>query len=89
MDFKRGPSRIHGGSAGQVTGLELQKNELVRDTIKGSVRAQGTGQMQTLECQMVLGSIGYCSVPLPGVPFDPTRGIVPNRYDQPPDLQLP
>ena len=63
-----------------MTGLDLQLNDLVRDPAKGTVRAKGTGRIETLACDMVLGSIGYCSVALPGVPFDSSRGIIPNRY---------
>ena len=79
MDFKRSLTAIHGDENGQVQGLDLQVNDLVRDPLKGTVRAQGTGCLEHLQCEMVLGSIGYCSVPLPDVPFDAKRGIIPNR----------
>jgi ferredoxin/flavodoxin---NADP+ reductase len=38
----------------------------------------GTGEMQTLDAQLVLRSVGYQSVPLPGVPFDSRSCVVPN-----------
>jgi ferredoxin--NADP+ reductase len=38
----------------------------------------GTGELETLPVQMVLRSVGYQSVPLPGVPFDPRASIIPN-----------
>ena len=38
----------------------------------------GTGQRETLAAQMVLRSVGYQSVPLPGVPFDERSSTVPN-----------
>ena len=78
LDFKRSLAEIHG--PGRVTGVDLQLNELIRDPKTGSVRAHGTGSTEHLKCDMVLGSIGYCSVPLPGVPFDPRRGVIPNRW---------
>ncbi|KAK9822433.1 hypothetical protein WJX74_007441 [Apatococcus lobatus] len=78
LDFKRSLAAIHGGSDGQVEALDLEVNDLVRDPVKGTVRAQGTGRLQHLQCDMILGSIGYCSVPLPGVPFDSRKGIIPN-----------
>ena len=38
----------------------------------------GTGEFETLDAQMVLRSVGYQSVPLPGVPFDSRASVVPN-----------
>jgi ferredoxin--NADP+ reductase len=38
----------------------------------------GTGEVETLPAQMVLRSVGYQSVPLPGVPFDSRACVVPN-----------
>lgn len=39
---------------------------------------QGTGELETIEAQMVLRSVGYQSVPLEGVPFDERAAVVPN-----------
>ena len=39
---------------------------------------QGTGELETLDVQMVLRSVGYQSVPLDGVPFDERNAVVPN-----------
>jgi len=41
--------------------------------------AVGTGVLATLEAQLVVRSVGYRGVALAGLPFDPARGIVPNR----------
>ena len=38
----------------------------------------GTGELETIDVSMVLRSVGYQSVPLPGVPFDERASIVPN-----------
>jgi ferredoxin--NADP+ reductase len=38
----------------------------------------GTGELETLPAQLVLRSVGYQSVPLPGVPFDSRACVVPN-----------
>jgi ferredoxin--NADP+ reductase len=43
----------------------------------GGVR--GTGQLQDIEAQLVLRSVGYRGVPLDGLPFDAELGIVPHR----------
>ena len=64
-----------------MQGVDLEVNDLIRDPVKGTVKARGTGRLQHLPCDMVLGSIGYCSLPMPGMPFDKARGIIPNRWD--------
>jgi ferredoxin--NADP+ reductase len=57
----------------RVTGLTLERTRLAAD---GSFT--GTGEFETLDAQMVLRSVGYQSVPLPGVPFDSRACVVPN-----------
>ena len=41
-------------------------------------RFTGTGETQDIPVQMVLRSVGYQSVPLPGIPFDERTHTVPN-----------
>jgi ferredoxin/flavodoxin---NADP+ reductase len=57
----------------RVTALRLE-----RTRPDESGRVLGTGKHESLPVQMVLRSVGYRSVPLPGVPFDESRGTVPN-----------
>jgi ferredoxin/flavodoxin---NADP+ reductase len=57
----------------RVTGITLE-----RTAIDASGALRGTGQYETLAAQMVLRSVGYQSVPLPGVPFDERASVVPN-----------
>jgi ferredoxin/flavodoxin---NADP+ reductase len=57
----------------RVSGLTLERTRL-DDT--GALT--GTGERETLAVQMVLRSVGYQSVPLPGVPFDERSSTVPN-----------
>jgi len=38
----------------------------------------GTGELENIPAQMVLRSVGYQSVPLPGIPFDERTHTVPN-----------
>jgi ferredoxin/flavodoxin---NADP+ reductase len=40
--------------------------------------AHGTGQSVHVPADMVLRSVGYRGVPIPGLPFDDQRGVVPN-----------
>ncbi|KYO31118.1 NADPH:adrenodoxin oxidoreductase, mitochondrial isoform A [Alligator mississippiensis] len=45
-----------------------------------SATAVPTGEVEELECGLILSSIGYRSLPLgPSVPFDPKHGIIPNH----------
>jgi len=57
----------------RVTGLILE-----RTAIDAAGAFGGTGACETLDAQMVLRSVGYQSVPLPGVPFDERASVVPN-----------
>ncbi len=57
----------------QVEGLIVERTRLDAEG-----RLVGTGERRTLAVQMVLRSVGYQSVPLPGVPFDERSHTVPN-----------
>src|SRR6185312_11421659 len=57
----------------RVEGLKLERTRLSDEG-----RVVGTGEYETLPVGMVLRSVGYQSVPLPGVPFDPRAYVVPN-----------
>jgi ferredoxin--NADP+ reductase len=57
----------------RVSGIKLE-----RTAIDASGAFAGTGEYETLDAQMVLRSVGYLSVPLPGVPFDERASVVPN-----------
>jgi ferredoxin--NADP+ reductase len=57
----------------RVSGITLERTRISADGSFG-----GTGEMETLDAQLVLRSVGYQSVPLPGVPFDSRSCVVPN-----------
>jgi ferredoxin--NADP+ reductase len=65
------PAEIHGPE--RVSALTLERSRLDE-----TGRLTGTGSLETLPVQLVLRSVGYQSVPLPGVPFDERSSIVPN-----------
>ncbi|MFI7666022.1 FAD-dependent oxidoreductase [Nocardia sp. NPDC049526] len=69
------PTAILG--ADQVTGIELSRNELVTDP-DGRVRAVATGETERLDTGLVLTSVGYRGVALPGLPFDEQAAVIPN-----------
>jgi ferredoxin--NADP+ reductase len=56
----------------------VQRLVLERTRLDESGTFTGTGELETLEVSMVLRSVGYQSVPLPGVPFDERAAVVPN-----------
>ena len=66
------PVEILGGN--EVAGLTLERTRLDE-----SGKLIGTGELETLDVQMVLRSVGYQSVPLAGVPFDERSSTVPNE----------
>ncbi|TXK44054.1 NADP oxidoreductase [Nonomuraea sp. C10] len=57
----------------RVEGLKLE-----RTILSPEGRVVGTGEYETLPVGMVLRSVGYQSVPLPGVPFSEKTMTVPN-----------
>lgn len=63
---------------GRVTGVRIERNRLVAGE-DGYMRAVGTGETDVVPCGMVIRSVGYRGAPIPGVPFDEGRGIVPNE----------
>ncbi len=65
------PARVEGSD--RVTGLTVERTRL-----DASGKLVGTGEFETISAQMVLRSVGYQSVPLPGVPFDERSHTVPN-----------
>jgi ferredoxin--NADP+ reductase len=76
MKFLRSPIEILG--SGRVEKLIVGVNELVRDE-SGAIKARDTGEREEIECGLVLRSIGYKGVGLDGVPFDSSRGVIPNE----------
>lgn len=67
------------GEDGRVAAVRVERNHLEPGP-DGRMRAVGSGETEIIECGLVLRSIGYRGVPLPGVPFDDQRGIIPNVH---------
>ena len=76
LRFLRSPVAIRG--EGRVEAIDVQRNEIVRSE-DGAVRARpASDEVETIECGLVLRSVGYRAVPLPDVPFDERHFILPN-----------
>lgn len=73
--FATSPIEIRG--EGRVEEIVLGRNELITDE-DGRVSARDTGERQVLATQLVVRSVGYRGVPMPGLPFDERRGTIPH-----------
>jgi ferredoxin--NADP+ reductase len=62
----------------RVEAIEVERNRLAPDG-RGSLRAEPTGERETIECGLVFRSVGYRGVALPEVPFDEGRGTILNE----------
>jgi ferredoxin/flavodoxin---NADP+ reductase len=76
LRFLRSPVEIQGD--GRVERIVVGRNELQRDD-SGRIRAVDTGERETIECGLVLRSIGYKGIPIEGVPFDERAGTIANE----------
>jgi ferredoxin/flavodoxin---NADP+ reductase len=77
LRFLHSPVEIHGTT--RVEAIDVRRNEIVRSA-DGSLRARALDQdVETIECGLVLRSVGYRAVPLPDVPFDERHFVLPNE----------
>jgi ferredoxin--NADP+ reductase len=77
LRFLLSPTELLAGADGAVAAVELVRNELVA-TGDGALRAQPTQETETIPAGLVFRAIGYRGIPLPEVPFDERRGVIPN-----------
>jgi ferredoxin/flavodoxin---NADP+ reductase len=78
LRFLLSPTALLAGADGRLGAVELACNELVADP-DGKLRAAPTGERETISAGLVFRAIGYRGIPLPGVPFDVHRGVIPNE----------
>ena len=69
------------GADGRITALKIEQNELAVDP-NGALRSRGIGRFEIIPTGLVLRSIGYRTVPIEGVPFDPATSTVNNVAGQ-------
>lgn len=75
--FLRSPVEILGDDAGRVRAVRLARNVLEAGQ-DGTLVARTTDDVEEIPCGLVFRAVGYRGVPIPGVPFDERRGVVPN-----------
>ena len=62
----------------RVEALTIVHNELY-ESEDGAIRPRPTERRTTMPLGLVFRAIGYQGVPLPGIPFDAMRGVIPNE----------
>ena len=75
LRFLVSPVAIVGGD--RVEAVEVVRNELVVEG--GRIVARPTGEREVIQAGLVLRSVGYKGIALPGVPFDEDHGTIPNQ----------
>ena len=76
LRFRASPVEIVGRD-GRVEAVKIERNRLVLDK-DGRVKSEGTGIYESLPAGLVLRSVGYRGIPIPGAPFDEKSGHIPN-----------
>ncbi len=75
IHFLRSPLALIGND--RVEKVLLEKNRLVGES--SSQKAQGIGEKVELACGLFFRSVGYHGVAMAAVPFEESKGIIPNR----------
>ena len=76
--FLVSPVELIGDDTGQVVAIRLAHNRLVA-TPAGTLQPKPTGETEELPVGLVFRSVGYKGVPLPGVPFNESWGVILNE----------
>jgi ferredoxin/flavodoxin---NADP+ reductase len=76
LRFLRSPVEIHGDDA--VEAISVRRNRIAQAD-DGRLRAEPLDELETIQCGLVLRSVGYRAVPIPDVPFDERFAVLPNR----------
>lgn len=76
--FLVSPVELIGGDSGAVTAMKLVRNRLEAGS-SGALSPRPTGVFEELPVGLVFRSVGYKGVPLPGVPFHESWGVILNE----------
>lgn len=82
LHFLSAPKSIESTPQSPTLDLTLEQQSLQVSPVTGELLPVGTAKLETLPVQLILKSIGYRSLAVPGLPFDKRRGVVPNRMGQ-------
>ncbi len=88
--FLVSPVELSGDETGQVAAMRMVRNVLYQ-TEAGTLRPRHTDQFEESPVGLVFRSVGYQGVPLPGVPFNESWGVILNKKGRVihPDTQEP
>lgn len=92
LRFQASPVEVVGTD--RAEGLRVVRTELEVDDDTGTARAVPvSGSEEVIAAGLILGSVGYRGVPVPGVPFDPASATIPSSQgrvlDEPGGSELP
>ncbi|WP_439032129.1 4Fe-4S binding protein [Gordonia terrae] len=79
LAFFSSPLEVVPGDDGRARGLLVGRNRPVVDDAGAAVGIEPTGHTATLDTGLVLTSVGYRGVEVPGLPFDATSGVIPHH----------
>jgi ferredoxin--NADP+ reductase len=77
LRFLRSPAAIRGRD--RVEHVDVRHNHIVRGEDGRLMAEQLDEPAETIDCGLVLRSVGYRAVPLPDVPFDERYYVLPNE----------
>ena len=86
LRFMVSPVELIGDGAGGVAALRLVRNVLYA-TSTGALQPRATDQFENLPAGLVFRSVGYRGVPVPGVPFNDSWGVILNEKGRVLDAQ--
>jgi len=76
--FLVSPVALTGDENGRLSAIRIVKNELYA-TESGSLRPRATEQFEEIPADLVFRAIGYRGIPIPGVPFYDSWGVILNK----------
>jgi ferredoxin/flavodoxin---NADP+ reductase len=77
LRFLVSPVELIGDDAGRVAAMRLVRNELYA-TSTGALQPRATDRFESIPVGLVFRSVGYRGVPLAGVPFNESWGVILN-----------
>ena len=86
LRFLVSPTELIPGDDGGVRAMQLVKNKL-RIEEDGRLRPHATEESEEIPVDLVFRSVGYRGVPVEGLPFHDSWGIIPNNAGQVTDIQ--
>ena len=77
LRFLVSPTELIAGDDGGVRAMRIVRNELTSDG--GKLHPRATEQTEELPVDLVFRSVGYRGLPMEGLPFNESWGVIPNE----------